>query len=95
MFRETLLIIAICIGASLALTSEEIAQFETTGDKEQNTGLVGWVKVSASGSNWIIESNGIPDHDTADWPGQNPNEILEQNYRFIVPMWVWTRPRTH
>lgn len=87
MIRATALIVALCIGASHALTDKEVEAFGTTGEKEQNTGFIGWVKIYASGSNWVIESNGIPDHDTADWPGQgNPNEIEEQNYKFQVPM---------
>ena len=87
MIRESVLIVALCIGASKALTADEIAAFGTTGDKERNTGIEGWVKISASGSDWVIESNGIPDHDTADWPaGENPNEIEEQNNRWTVPM---------
>ena len=86
MIRETVLIVALCIGASQALTADEVAAFGTTGEKEHNSGLVGWVKIYGSGSNWIIESNGIPDHDTADWPGQNPNGIEEQNNNWEVPM---------
>ena len=85
-----LLVAALCTDFSHGLTADEIANFGTTGQKEQNTGLVGWVKISQSaGSNWLIQSNGIPDHDTSDWPmpgNPNPNSILEQNFNFRVPM---------
>ena len=83
-----LLVAALCTDFSYGLTADEVANFGTTGQKEQNTGTVGWVKVSQSGSNWLIKSNGIPDHDTADWPkpGGNPNSILEQDFNFMVPL---------
>ena len=87
MIRVVGFILVLCVGLSHALTADEVASFGTTGQKEQNTGLVGWVKIYESGSNWVIQSNGIPDHDTHDWPwsGVNPNAIQEQDYNFLVP----------
>jgi len=35
----------------------------------------------------VIESNGIPDHETGKFPGRgNPNEIREQDYSFAMPV---------
>ncbi|XP_072029780.1 uncharacterized protein [Amphiura filiformis] len=76
------------VGQSHAMTKDETLNFGTTGMPERNTGLVGWVTVKRHPREalWILESNGIPDHDTGDWPGANPNEIVEQSYRYNVPI---------
>lgn len=44
------------------------------------------VKVTATADAWIVESDGIPTHPTADFPNRdNPNRIEEQSYRFTIP----------
>lgn len=44
------------------------------------------VSITVVGDKRIIESNGIPDHPTGQFPGpNNPNRISEQNQRFEVP----------
>jgi hypothetical protein len=43
--------------------------------------------IKVEGDKRIIQSNGIPDHDTGAFPGPgNPNAIMEQNYHFQVPL---------
>ncbi len=45
------------------------------------------VKVSFTNSDMIIQSNGIPDHETGHFPNaDNPNTIRPQNYRFVIPL---------
>lgn len=44
------------------------------------------VKITVAGDQRLIESNGIPDHQTGNFPGPgNPHAITPQNYRFTVP----------
>lgn len=79
-------VLTLCIGLSQAITLEETRHFGTTGMPEGNTGKVGWVTVTENdnGKRWVFESNGIPDHDTGEFPvpGKgNPNYIIEQAYR--------------
>ncbi len=75
-------------GQAHGITKDETLNFGTTGMPERNTGLVGWVTVTKHPRDpvWIFESNGIPDHDTGDWPGANPNEIIEQSYKYVLPI---------
>ncbi len=45
------------------------------------------VKVSFTSSDMVVESNGIPDHETGKFPNEhNPNTIKPQNYRFLIPL---------
>ncbi len=47
----------------------------------------GNVRVSISGQFLEVESNGIPNHPTANYPNEhNPNSILEQDYHFRIPL---------
>ncbi|XP_071956009.1 uncharacterized protein [Antedon mediterranea] len=69
-----------------ALTDDEIAAFETSGVTELNTGTVGFVEIVSHGSSHTITSNGVPDHDTPDYPNQhNPNDITVQDFSFTFP----------
>lgn len=44
------------------------------------------VKVTATETRWIVESDGIPNHPTAKYPNRdNPNRIEKQNYKFYIP----------
>jgi hypothetical protein len=44
------------------------------------------VKVTATETHWIVESDGIPNHPTAKYPNRdNPNSIRKQNYKFYIP----------
>ena len=44
------------------------------------------VKVAFTKSWMVVESDGIPTHKTGDFPNDsNPNQILKQDYRFIIP----------
>jgi hypothetical protein len=45
------------------------------------------VKVTINGDFLEIESDGIPNHQTATYPNEhNPNSILRQNYHFRIPL---------
>ena len=79
-------VLTLCIGLSQAITYDETLHFGTTGMPENNTGLIGWVTVTENnnGKRWVFASNGIPDHDTGEFPvpGKgNPNAILEQAFK--------------
>lgn len=54
------------------------------------------VRVSVEGELLVVESDGIPNHETAEYPNaSNPNRILKQNYRFKIPLRpVWTNQPT-
>lgn len=44
------------------------------------------VKVEVTADFYIIKSDGIPDHETGQFPGpRNPNSIKKQNYSFKIP----------
>ena len=52
----------------------------------QSLGFGKNVKVTETETHFIIESTGIPDHETGDFPNRdNPNRILKQDYRFRIP----------
>ena len=45
------------------------------------------VKVTFTETLMIVESDGIPNHKTADYPNRdNPNRILKQRYQFKIPL---------
>jgi hypothetical protein len=45
------------------------------------------VKVTFTDEHMIVESDGIPNHETGKFPGpDNPNRILKQSYRFYIPL---------
>lgn len=45
------------------------------------------VTVSFTSTDMIVQSNGIPDHETGKFPNEhNPNTIKPQNYRFVIPL---------
>jgi hypothetical protein len=47
----------------------------------------GNVKVSVSGVDLLVESDGIPTHPTDNFPtAYNPNRILKQDYHFRIPL---------
>ena len=44
------------------------------------------VKVEVTNEHLIVRSDGIPDHETGEFPNRdNPNRILKQNYTFKIP----------
>ncbi|XP_071509568.1 uncharacterized protein [Diadema antillarum] len=80
------LLLAVCVALVHGITQDETNYFGTTGNPELNTGLTGWITVSESGSNWVIRSNNIPDHETYYYPNnENPNSIEEQSNQYTVP----------
>ena len=45
------------------------------------------VKVSFTSTEMIVDSNGLPDHETGTFPNaHNPNTIKPQDYRFVIPL---------
>ncbi len=58
------------------------------GDRTLGTQPVSWtsnVTITYLDDVMVIESDGIPQHDTGPWPG-NPNVIGEQNYELEIPL---------
>ncbi|XP_077993804.1 uncharacterized protein LOC144447601 [Glandiceps talaboti] len=75
------------IGYVSALTDEQVAKFKPTGITESNTGLIGTITITTADDKHVIESNGIPDHDTATFPNlTNPNSLQSQSHHFEVPV---------
>lgn len=45
------------------------------------------VRVTITDTHLVVRSDGIPTHETAKFPNKdNPNRILKQNYRFLIPL---------
>lgn len=45
------------------------------------------VKISATATHLVLQSDGIPEHPTGTFPnGDNPNRIQKQNYSFKIPL---------
>jgi YHYH protein len=45
------------------------------------------VKITFTDEHMIVESDGIPNHETGKFPNaDNPNRILKQSYRFFIPL---------
>lgn len=56
-------------------------------DAHRDTPAENEVEIKIQGDLRIIDSNGIPDHDTGRFPGkENPNSIREQDYHFVMPV---------
>ncbi|XP_033096055.1 uncharacterized protein LOC117100462 [Anneissia japonica] len=69
------------------LNQAEIEAFEASASIEQNTGVAGFVEIVSTDAEHTINSNGVPDHDTPDYPTQhNPNDIAVQDYTFTFPI---------
>jgi hypothetical protein len=62
----------------------------SAGDRQPAHPFNDNVKVTFTQMHMIVESDGIPNHETGTFPNaDNPNRILKQNYRFYIPL----RPR--
>lgn len=71
--------------ATLILVCESAFAVEPLTSVEQ-LGFESHVKVTLTDKHVVIESDGIPRHKTADFPtSYNPNKILKQSYRFLLP----------
>ncbi|XP_033096219.1 uncharacterized protein LOC117100554 [Anneissia japonica] len=69
------------------LTQAEIEAFKASGEIELNTGVAGFVEIVSTDDEHTINSNGVPDHDTPDYPTQhNPNDISVQDFAFTFPI---------
>jgi len=82
--------LAVClvlfVSPSNGLTDDEVSKFKTTGITETNTGKIGWVSVETDEYLHILSSNGIPDHETGEFPSDsNPNRLREQDFQISVP----------
>ncbi|MCH2582406.1 MAG: hypothetical protein MK133_14550, partial [Planctomycetes bacterium] len=58
------------------------------GDRTLGTQPISWtdnVTITYLDDVMVIESDGIPQHETGPWPG-NPNVIGEQNYEIEIPL---------
>ncbi len=65
-----LLLVTCCTHLVTSLTSDEIASFTSRN-----------VQLTTDGGMHTFESNGLPDHDTGDFPNpDNPNEISQQQH---------------
>ncbi|CAH1781025.1 unnamed protein product, partial [Owenia fusiformis] len=74
-------------GCTFGLSIEEAALFQNDGTVGQYHGLSGFVNITDNGDTWTLISNGVPDHDTGDFPiaGSNPNEISTQTHEYEIP----------
>lgn len=49
--------------------------------------MYGRVTITARGDKRVVEANGLPDHETGEFPNRgNPNSIGEQHYHFETPL---------
>ncbi|XP_039254051.1 uncharacterized protein LOC120331089 [Styela clava] len=82
------LVFAITQG-TLGLTTDERKYFKARPYPEQNTGIQGTVSVDDDPRDakvLILQSNGIPDHDTGTFPApSNPNSIEVQSFNWRIP----------
>jgi len=68
------------LGLVLSLSSAFAFGSEPSSPFEAN------VKVAVSASHFIVQSDGIPNHPTAEFPNKNnPNSIRKQAYTFYIP----------
>ena len=66
----------------LAATAPAFAQGPNTKDDPFDANVKVEVRVEA----WVLNSDGIPTHATAEFPNAtNPNRILKQDYHFTIP----------
>jgi hypothetical protein len=58
------------------------------GDKDEApAGVDPRVTISVEGQYRVIRCNGIPNHETGEFPNRNnPNSIAPQNYSFLIPL---------
>lgn len=83
-----LLVTCACLcKVAFSLTADDMANFVSiTPFYESNTGIQGYVYVEEDGDYWRIIANGIPDHDTGEFPGADgANSIVEQDHDYSVP----------
>src|SRR4051794_19593998 len=74
--------------ALLAIAIATVAGAQQELSKDQLKALFqGNAKVSFEGDFMVVESNGIPNHPTGEFPNDsNPNTIREQRLRFYIPL---------
>lgn len=73
------MLILVLLFAAMPVQQAVIAQASQRGLKPQ-------VTIAVEGEHRIIRANGLPDHETGQFPGRgNPNAISAQNYEFRVP----------
>jgi len=70
----------VALGLVLSLPGANAPGSEATSPFESN------VKVTVTSNLFIVKSDGIPNHTTADFPNKNnPNSIRKQDYTFYIP----------
>ncbi|WP_204104616.1 MULTISPECIES: YHYH protein [Spirulina sp. CCY15215] len=91
-------LVLVLLGSSLAMTltglmakvSSAIRERSHTSSSQPNKAA----NLKIEGNYRIIAANGIPDHETGQFPNQgNPNRISSQNYSFRVPLNPTPNPR--
>ena len=74
-----LVITAVILGAFLCLSKWQPVSVLADGENK--------VKIYEKDGFRVVESNGIPNHETGKFPNDgNPNRISEQNYNFKIPL---------
>jgi len=82
--RRSFLALAISCGLGLPAARSLLAKPEDETSPEHPFDEN--VRVTVTPTHLVVQSDGIPTHKTATYPNRdNPNRILKQNYRFLIP----------
>ena len=75
------------VGSSGVTPSDSLSSSDITNQGRQTYSTGGWVEVTSDGIYRYVESNGIPNHATGDFPNSgNPNTISEQSQSFRMAL---------
>jgi hypothetical protein len=78
---------AMLAGAGLSAETAEAKATEQKPAEASKNLFNDNVKVSFTATQMVVQSDGIPNHKTAEFPNRdNPNRILKQNYKFLIPL---------
>src|SRR4051794_8591504 len=74
------------VGLASAIPGHEFAQADPPGEARNEHPFDSNVRVTLRAESMTVESDGIPTHPTGTFPSPtNPNRILKQEYRFVIP----------
>lgn len=84
---KNMIIIAAACACTVGWAYSHEGQHVKSSRSSQVQGAKNVVTIKEEGEKRIIESNGIPEHDTGKFPNRNnPNTISTQAYRFEMPL---------
>lgn len=83
---KRLRMVSALMGMAICLLVTSFAVGEDAKPKPRHSFLKN-VKVTMTEAHMVVESNGIPNHKTGNFPSRdNPNRIRKQSYRFVIPL---------